>query len=919
MKDSQRIKKKRFKKLETLEECAAESTRKAAVYKTPMNGDLLEKVLNSLNDMVFVKDRYHRWVYLNDACCRFWKCRREKLIGKSDYDYFPKEQADVYWAKDEEVLRTKKPNFNIEEQTIQGELHTIATMKSYYKEDRTGLEYIVGTIRDVTDHLKADAMLRESEEKFRNLADSSPNMIFINCGGKVVYANRKCEDVMGYKREEFLSPDFDFLSIIAPESQETVITAFRKHGREEEVLPYEYGIITREGFRIDAIITTKLINFEGERAIMGIVTDISDLKRSEEKLRDSEERYRNLLELAPIGIVTVDLKGKILSVNSAFHEISGYPPEEIEGKHFTKVPTLFPRNVPGFIKLFNNMMMGKNPGPVRFRYRRKDGSARWAEAHNGFIIEGGKKTGIQTIVQDITGQHEYEENLRTSELLYRSTINSLGDAIYMVNRDLRIIFYNQTTKEWNREHGYASEFQGKLLKEVYDFLNADMYSEYEQVFKTGKLLITEEEYIIKDRRIITETRKIPIVEHGKVTKVLTVIRDITEQKRAVQALKESEEMLRQAQKMEAIGRLAGGVAHDFNNLLTAILGYTDILRLNSTLGENEEMYVGEIKRSAERAALLTQRLLAFSRKQVLQPKVLNLNTLIRNLQTMLIRIIGEDIHLMTKLHHRLENVKADPGQIENVIVNLVVNARDAMPKGGTITIETGNEYLTDRYCHLGQRVPEGEYVYFSVQDTGAGIDEKISQQIFEPFFTTKEKGKGTGLGLSTVYGIVNQSRGYIFFDSTVGKGTSFKVTFPMLHEKRSDEQEDVIKERPAGGCETILVVEDEEMVRKMIASSLKTFGYTLIEAESATEALPKYSRDGIDLVITDVIMPGMSGSDLVNRLKSTHGEIKVLYMSGYTDDAIGKHGVLDEGIFFLQKPFTPIQLAAKVREILDQK
>jgi two-component system cell cycle sensor histidine kinase/response regulator CckA len=999
-----------------------------------------EKLLNALDDLVFVKDRAHRWVFLNDAVCRFWHLSREKLIGKSDFDVFPKEQAEEYWAKDTEVFETKKTNLNVEEQTIQGKLYTIATKKSIYRDEATGEEYIVGTIRDITEHIKADELLKESEEKFRNLAEYSPNMIFINQKGKVVYANKKCEEVIGYTREEFLSPDFDFISIIAPEYRNKVIHSFKRHMQGGEVHPYHYMLITKEGKRIDAIITTKLVNFGGEHAILGIITDISDLKQAEAKLRESEERYRNLIELAPEGIATVDLKGTVLSVNSAFSGLTGFSREEIVGKHFTKIPTFLPKNITRFLKLFASMLRGKIPSPVRFMYRRKDGVLRWAEAHSGFIVENGRKTGIQVIVRDITERYEYEEDLRNSELLYRSTIDSLGDAIHMVDNELNILLCNRGIRDWNKTLGFDQELQGKNLMDVYPFLSDSVFQEYDRVFKSGKLLITEDKNIIDGRELITETRKIPVVEKGKVTKVITVIRDITEQKRAEEALRESEsqyrtlfdsvgetificersgrfievnqiaidrlgysrkellkltpmdllskehasdmvdfgalasaneqrifeathvskdgkiipveilsrpieyrgkpavllmarditerkeaqkalreseEMLIQAQKMEAIGRLAGGIAHDFNNLLTAILGYTDILTLDSTLGENEKEFVGEIKKSAERAALLTQRLLAFSRKQVLQPSMINLNTLIKNLEKMLIRIIGEDIDLCTKLDPDLGNLKADQGQVEQVITNLIVNARDAMPKGGKITIETGDEYLNDCYCHLGHRVKPGEYVFFSVSDTGSGIEERMTKQIFEPFFTTKERGKGTGLGLSTVYGIIHQSGGYIFLRSRMGHGTTFKIYLPQVYgEKKSDIDGSTLT-LPSGGKETVLVVEDEEMVRKMVSSSLKRFGYTVIEAPDAYEAIKRFDHEKVDMLLTDVIMPGMSGSELANVLRESHKELPVLFISGYTADAIGQHGVLEEGEFFLQKPFTPYQLAEKVREVLD--
>ncbi len=493
-------------------------------------GKMFEEFVNALDDLVFIKDREHRWVFLNDACCRFWGFSREELIGKSDFDIFPKEQAEVYWAKDSEVFRTKKSVLNIEEQTIGGRLYIISTQKSLYRDEASGEEYIVGTIRDITDEQRARDALKESEEQFRHLADSSPNMIFINQMGRISYANSKCSEVMGYTPDEFLSPEFDFISLIAPEHRKTVKASFQRHQRGEEAPAYEYKLVTKDGRRIDSIVTTRLINYRGNTAILGIVTDISAHKKIEEEL------------------------------------------------------------------------------------------------------------------------------------------------------------------------------------------------------------------------------------------------------------KEKEEQLLHSQKMEAVGRLAGGIAHDFNNLLTAVLGYAELLIMDPDCGEKALEYAKEIKSAAKRGALLTRQLLAFSKRQVLQPKKLDIDALIKNLENMLRRIIGENIAVSVIQGSRGKLIRADPGQIEQILVNLLVNSKDAMPEGGSVDIETGVEYIENRRCHFGKEVVPGEYVYLEVRDTGVGIAGELSTLVFEPFFTTKELGKGTGLGLATVYGIVNQNRGYLFMDSITGAGTKIRVDFPVYAE-----------------------------------------------------------------------------------------------------------------------------------------
>jgi len=327
-----------------------------------MNSVFYKNMLDALDDPVFVKDRKHCWIFLNMACCNFWGFPREDLIGKTDFDLFPKEQSEIYWEKDELVFRKRQPVLNIEPQTIDGCVYTISTKKSLYTDPHTGEDYIVGTIRDITDVEEARKALAESEQKFRNLAESSPNMIFMNKNGRVVYVNKKCEDMIGYTKEQFLSRDFNFMDIIAPEYHDCVQEAFQKHAKGEEIPPYDYALHTRDGRRIEAIITTKLIDYEGGKAILGIVTDISAHKMIENALRASEERYRNLVELAPDGIVTLDKKGYVLSVNTAMLEIGGYSNRDFVGKHFSEIPSLFRVDIPEYAKIFTSLISGKTSG-----------------------------------------------------------------------------------------------------------------------------------------------------------------------------------------------------------------------------------------------------------------------------------------------------------------------------------------------------------------------------------------------------------------------------------------------------------------------------------------------------------------------------------------------------------------------------
>ena len=400
---------------------------------------------------------------------------------------------------------------------------------------------------------------------------------------------------------------------------------------------------------------------------------------------------------------------------------------------------------------------------------------------------------------------------------------------------------------------------------------------------------------------------------GKTIRSIGTAQDITEQKKL-------EEQLHQSQKMEAIGKLAGGVAHDFNNLLTTIMGYTDIMLMQVDQESPLRSGMEEIKKASNRATTLTSQLLAFSRKQMIQPVVLNINHTIAEMDKMLCRMIGEDIDLATILEPELWKVKFDPGQMDQVLMNLAVNAKDAMPKGGKLTIETANVELDEVYARQhGMKLKPGPFVVFAVSDTGVGIDEKIRFNIFEPFFTTKEKGKGTGLGLSTVYGIVKQGGGYIWVYSEPGQGTTFKIYLPKSEEEEAFVAEAKTQPQNLEGSETILLAEDDDSARKLIRSSLQEFGYWVLEAQDGKEALQliEHHKGSIHLLLTDVVMPGMSGRELADRLQPLQPKMKVLYMSGYTDNAIFHHGVLESGMQFIQKPFTPKVLISKVREVLD--
>ena len=505
-----------------------------------------------------------------------------------------------------------------------------------------------------------------------------------------------------------------------------------------------------------------------------------------------------------------------------------------------------------------------------------------------------------------------EQDLLAREERFRALVEHSADAIALLDRTGTLIYASHSTE---RVLGYQAE--EVLGRHALDLIHPDDVPAVagrllELQDRPGAAVVMEARYRHKDGSWrYGECSVANRLSDAAVRALVLNYREITERRRL-------EEQLRQAQKMEAVGRLAGGVAHDFNNVLTAIFGYADLLTEELPEGHQARGDLDEIRKAAQRASTLTRQLLAFSRQQVLQPMVLSLNDLVADVQNMLVRLVGEDVEVRLSLSPDAGNVRADAGQLQQVLLNLVVNARDAMPTGGKLLLETANADLTEQYAELHQPVIPGRYVMLAVSDTGSGMDAETKARIFEPFFTTKEQGRGTGLGLSTVYGIVKQSGVYVWVYSEPGRGTTFKLYFPRV---------DAPAEIPAPpretatltGTETILVAEDDDMLRPLAKGLLQKLGYTVLEAENAERALDlARARTGpIHLLVADVVMPGASGRELARRLAHTRPDTRVLYVSGYTDDAIVHHGMLEPGLNFLQKPFTPGALARKVREILD--
>ena len=514
---------------------------------------------------------------------------------------------------------------------------------------------------------------------------------------------------------------------------------------------------------------------------------------------------------------------------------------------------------------------------------------------------------------DISERERITKALQHSEARYRSLFERNRAGVFRSTHEGRFLDCNQAFAEL---FGYTRQELLKLPASVlYPGGKEERDVRIAAFLKTRQMTDMEICYLRKDGNPVWVIQNVIAVkdEDGRDVTEGTMV-DISERRNL-------EEKLRQSQKMEAIGRLAGGIAHDFNNLLTVIEGYSRMLLDHLQNDRDAQVQIKRIEDAAERAASLTQQLLAFSRKQVLQPKVINLNSLVENLGSLLQRLIGEHIDLQTTTAPNLGQVKADGVQIEQVIMNLVVNARDAMPEGGRLTLETGNVDLDKSYAVDHPSVSPGPYVMLAVSDTGAGMTPETQARVFEPFFTTKELGRGTGLGLSMVYGIVKQSGGHIWIYSEVGHGTTFKVYLPRTEEAAESPSVRQPTASTIRGCETILLVEDDQALRDLVQSILASCGYSVVAPKDSQEAqiICEQRAPSLHLLLTDVVMPGISGRALAQTILSRNPAAKVLFMSGYTENAIIHHGVLDTGTHFLQKPFTPSILAAKVREVLDHR
>lgn len=787
------------------------------------------------------------------------------------------------------------------------------------------LEYdkaLVGFIADLAAHAllktRVDEIIRESERKFHAVFDQAYQFLaLLSVDGKVMEANKTVlsfgdvhkADVIGLPFWE--TPWWSH----SKELQENVRLAVRKAAKGE-LIRFEASHPDPAGHLHYVDFSLKPVKDDAGNLIMLIAEgrDITERKQAEEEIRRQAEFLQSLIDAMPYPVFYKDLQGRYISCNKAFEKFYGILREQIAGK---TVYEIAPKELADKYYRADEALF-RHPGMQIYEgcIQSTDGVRHTVIFHKAtFTGLNGAVAGLVGAVVDITEQKQAEESLQKSEAKTRVILDNIGIGVALISPGMEILELNRRMREWfpgiepGRHPICYRSFNDPPREGMCDYCPA------RKTLKDGLVheatTQTPQAGGVRNYRIISS----PIFNaSGEVTAVIEMVDDITE-------TLSLESRLQQAQKLESVGRLAGGVAHDFNNMLSVILGHTELAMSDMDPAQPLFSALQEIQKAAERSADLTRQLLAFARKQTVAPRILNMNDTVEGMLRMLRRLIGEDIDLAWLPGKNLWPVKLDPSQVDQILVNLCINARDAIMGVGKITIEMENKTLDQDYCDDHPGFIPGEFIMMAVSDNGHGMDKDTLDNIFEPFFTTKKAGHGTGLGLATVYGIVKQNNGFINVYSETGHGTSFKIYLP----RHAAGFEQLLKEEKrrtipvAQEHETILLVEDETAILDMTRQMLEKFGYRVLSASTPDEAIrtTKNYAGAIHLLIADVIMPGMNGRDLAEHMISLYPGLRCLFMSGYTANVIARHGVLDKGINFIQKPFSIQALSAKVREVLD--
>lgn len=895
-----------------------------------------------------------QWLRVNQKLCDILGYAREELLTFTFQDITHPDDLELSVACSQQLLA--------------GEVNTCTMNKRYFRSDGTLIwvdltislirrasgepDYFVAVTDDITDLKKAEIAVQKSEARYRSLFERAKDAIFLNRqDDRIVDANPSACRLLGYSRAELIT--MTVADLQAPEVRGRVDTIIRQELKQNDNY-FEMIDIDSQGRRIAVEISTSQLSDDDDSLVLSIVRDVTERKRAEEAMQRYADRLKilnqidkailaaqsakdiaqvTLMNLQPlVGYHQASISLYDLEANEGVILVEQTGDTQSEGRRFSLEPfrTVFPALIEEEIQVITDIMLHSVLPPI-IQQLEAMGLPSYLSAP---LVSDGKLIGAlslfssvpqaftvehQQIIREIADQIAIAiQNAQLADR-FRQVITSISDYIYMTEISDGGHYQNRyVSPQVELLTGYPPEKflpdWSQWLTTVVHIEDRDLTRRQWQRLRVGETSEMQYRVVRADGKMIWVRDNIRVEDADGVKVVYGIVSDLTEHRQL-------EEQLHQAQKMEAIGRLAGGIAHDFNNVLTVITGLGEII-LSEHDSDTDPLFkdIAQIIAAGHRAAALTRQLLAFSRKQVLQLEVVDLNNSIENLKKMLHRVIGEDIDLITTLDPKLGLVKIDPVQIDQIIVNLAVNARDAMPQGGRLILETTNIELDEAYTAQHVGVTIGRYVMLCVSDSGHGMDEPTKARIFEPFFSTKEQGKGTGLGLSTVHGIVTQSGGHIGVNSEPEQGTIFKIYLPRVDEPQQPAAPTQTLAYLKRGTETILLVEDDPMIQALVLRILNNDGYTVLAASQGREALELAQQTAglIDLLLTDVILPGgMNGREIAEALMGRQPDLRILYISGYMDNIISHHGVLDSDRDFLKKPFTPNMLRRKVREVLD--
>jgi len=918
----------------------AELTRSEERYRT---------ILDIMGEAYLEHDLRGNIIFANDPAGKLLELDRDKLIGMNYRDYLSPEAAQNISDIFHRVYETGQPALLIDYDVLRKD----GTTKTYQMnvalvQDEPGKPSGFRVLTwDVTERKKAELDLRESEKRYRMIADNIHDTIWtMDFNLQYTYLSPSVEPLTGYPPEELkkipLNKQLTPASLALVErilAEEFAAEDSRQPRDPHASRNMELEIIRKDGATLWEEVTVTFNRDENGKPfeILGVTRDVSERKKSEAIIQHSEKRYRMIAENMNDIIWTLGLDLQLTYVSPSCTRVTGYTPEETRQTHLDKLltPESFTKATKRLADELDLEASGKPFNPQRYillevEAWHKEGGTIWLEVTGTFNRDtGGNIAEILVVGKDITARKKMEIALEESEKRYRMIVENMNDTVWTMDLNLQYKFISSGgsiltgfTEEELRTIPLKEQITPEshaLMEEIMTEAFALEYSGQPIEPKASRTFEVEAYHKDGGTIWVDINATFDRDENGKPQEIIIAGRNVTERKKMQTEKEILEKQLIQAQKMETVGRLAGGVAHDFNNMLNVILGYIDLTKLKLPTHHPIMHDILEIEKAACRSRDLTAQLLAFSRKQIIQPQAVNLNQLIAETQKAIVRLIGEDVELKFYPGGDLGTIKFDPLQAEQILINLSVNARDAMPKGGKLIIETSNIHVDKTYCETHLDLAPGPYVLLTVSDTGSGIDKDHLPHIFEPFFTTKEIGKGTGLGLATVYGIVKQNNGIISVYSEPRQGSIFKIYLPRSGD--AEVSRETTPEPPASPGEgTILLVEDDKMVLKMVADMLEALGYRVIASGSPLSALSQCEECAtpIDLVITDVVMPGMSGRELRDKLLLTRPELKVLFMSGYTSNIIAHHGVLEEGMQFIQKPFSMSLLAAKVSKLIPE-